>query len=93
MKVLSKEKFKVLAEANGWSHDHARGYVDGEAHPIHRSVRPVDLAEHIDAIAADLRCIVVHVGPVPVVVHLHVHILDGMNANVLDIASGSSCRL
>jgi len=31
VKVLSKEKFKVLAEANGWSHDHARGYVDGEA--------------------------------------------------------------
>ena len=31
MKVLSKEKFKVLAEANGWSLDHARGYVDGEA--------------------------------------------------------------
>jgi hypothetical protein len=31
VKVISKEKFKVLAEANGWSHDHARGYVDGEA--------------------------------------------------------------
>jgi hypothetical protein len=31
VKVLSKEKFKVLAEANGWSHDHAKGYVDGEA--------------------------------------------------------------
>ena len=30
MKVLSKEKFKVLAEVNGWSHDHAKGYVDGE---------------------------------------------------------------
>jgi hypothetical protein len=30
MKVLSKEKFKVLAEANGWSLDHAKGYVDGE---------------------------------------------------------------
>ena len=30
MKVLSKEKFKVLAEINGWSHDHAKGYVDGE---------------------------------------------------------------
>ena len=30
MKVLSKEKFKVLAEANGWSLDYARGYVDGE---------------------------------------------------------------
>jgi len=30
MKVLSKEKFKVLAEANGWSLDYAKGYVDGE---------------------------------------------------------------
>jgi hypothetical protein len=30
MKVQSKEKFKVLAEANGWSLDYARGYVDGE---------------------------------------------------------------
>ena len=30
MKVLSKEKFKVLAEANSWSLDYARGYVDGE---------------------------------------------------------------
>jgi hypothetical protein len=28
--VLSKEKFKVLAEANGWSLDYAKGYVDGE---------------------------------------------------------------
>lgn len=31
MKVLPKEKFKALAEANGWSLEHARGYVDGEA--------------------------------------------------------------
>jgi hypothetical protein len=31
VKVVSKEKFKVLAETHGWSHDHARGYVDGEA--------------------------------------------------------------
>ena len=30
MKVVSKEKFKVLAEMNGWSHDHSKGYVDGE---------------------------------------------------------------
>ena len=30
MKVLSREKFKVLAERNGWSLDHAQGYVDGE---------------------------------------------------------------
>ena len=31
MKVLPREKFRVLAEANGWSLDHARGYVDGVA--------------------------------------------------------------
>jgi hypothetical protein len=30
MKVLPKEKFKALAEANGWSLERARGYVDGE---------------------------------------------------------------
>jgi len=30
MKVLSKEKFKVLAEAYGWTLDHAKGFVDGE---------------------------------------------------------------
>jgi len=30
MKVLSKEKIKVLAEKNGWSLAHAEGYVDGE---------------------------------------------------------------
>jgi hypothetical protein len=30
MKVLPKEKFKALAEANGWSLEHARGFVDGE---------------------------------------------------------------
>ena len=30
VKSLPKEKFKVLAEANGWSLEHARGYVDGE---------------------------------------------------------------
>lgn len=31
MNILSREKFKVLAEKNGWSHDHAKGYVDGES--------------------------------------------------------------
>jgi hypothetical protein len=31
MKVLSREKFKVLAEKNGWSLDHAQGFVDGES--------------------------------------------------------------
>jgi hypothetical protein len=31
VKVLLKEKFKVLAEAYGWSLEYARGYVDGEA--------------------------------------------------------------
>ena len=30
MKVLSKEKSKVLAEKNGWSLAHAEGYIDGE---------------------------------------------------------------
>ncbi len=30
MKVLSKEKTKVLAEKNGWSLAMAEGYVDGE---------------------------------------------------------------
>ena len=30
MKVLSKEKIKVLAEQNGWSLAHAEGYLDGE---------------------------------------------------------------
>jgi endonuclease YncB( thermonuclease family) len=30
VKVVSKEKCQVLAANNGWSLDHARGYVDGE---------------------------------------------------------------
>ena len=30
MKVLSKEKIKVLAKKNGWSLAYAEGYVDGE---------------------------------------------------------------
>ena len=30
MKVLCKEKSKVLAERNGWSLAHAEGYIDGE---------------------------------------------------------------
>jgi len=30
VKVLSKQKCQVLAERNGWSLEHARGYVDGE---------------------------------------------------------------
>jgi hypothetical protein len=30
MKLLSTEKSKFLAEQNGWSLDHARGFVDGE---------------------------------------------------------------
>ena len=30
MKVLSKEKIKVLAETHGWSLAHAEGYVEGE---------------------------------------------------------------
>ena len=31
MNILSREKFKVLAEKNGWSLDHAKGFVDGES--------------------------------------------------------------
>ena len=31
MKLLSREKFKVLAEKHGWSLAHAEGYVDGES--------------------------------------------------------------
>lgn len=34
MKVLPREKFRVLAEARGWSLEHARGYVDGEAYRL-----------------------------------------------------------
>lgn len=30
MKILSKEKVKVLAEQNGWTIAHAEGYIDGE---------------------------------------------------------------
>ena len=31
MRILSREKFKVLAEKNGWSLAHAEGFVDGES--------------------------------------------------------------
>jgi hypothetical protein len=31
MKIFSREKFKVLAEKNGWSLAHAEGFVDGES--------------------------------------------------------------
>jgi hypothetical protein len=31
MRILSREKFKVLAEKNGWSPAYAEGYVDGES--------------------------------------------------------------
>jgi hypothetical protein len=31
MRILSREKFKVLAEKNGWSQPYAEGYVDGES--------------------------------------------------------------
>jgi hypothetical protein len=30
MNVLFREKIKVLAERNGWSLEHAKGFVDGE---------------------------------------------------------------
>jgi hypothetical protein len=32
LKVLPKEKFKVLAEEHGWSLAHAEGFVDGESY-------------------------------------------------------------
>jgi len=32
MKILAKEKVKVVAEQNGWSLAHAEGYVDGETY-------------------------------------------------------------
>ncbi|MBI3529198.1 MAG: hypothetical protein HY067_14675 [Betaproteobacteria bacterium] len=31
MKVLSKEKIRLLAEKNGWSLAYAEGFIDGEA--------------------------------------------------------------
>ena len=31
MRVLPREKFKVLAEERGWSLAHAEGFVDGES--------------------------------------------------------------
>ena len=31
MNILSREKFKVLAEKNDWSFEHAKGFVDGES--------------------------------------------------------------
>ena len=31
MKILAREKFKVLAEKNGWTLAHAEGFVDGES--------------------------------------------------------------
>ena len=31
VRIQSREKFKVLAEKNGWSLAHAEGYVDGES--------------------------------------------------------------
>ena len=32
MKLLSREKSKVLATRNGWSLSQAEGYIDGETH-------------------------------------------------------------
>lgn len=31
MTIMTKEKFKVLAESNGWSLGYAEGFVDGES--------------------------------------------------------------
>jgi hypothetical protein len=43
VKSSPKEKFRVLAEANGWSLEHARGYVEGEAYRL-RGIRPSQYA-------------------------------------------------
>jgi len=32
LKSVSREKFRVLAEKNGWSLAHAEGFVDGESY-------------------------------------------------------------
>lgn len=34
MKVVPKDKLRTLVEANGWSPDRARGYVEGEIHRL-----------------------------------------------------------
>ena len=39
MKILSKEKVKVLAEQNGWTIAHAEGYIDGQ-HSRRRGLVP-----------------------------------------------------
>lgn len=31
MKIVSREKFQMLAEVRGWSLGHAEGFVDGES--------------------------------------------------------------
>ena len=39
MKIFSRQKYKVLAEKNGWTLAHAEGFVDGESFR-RRSKRP-----------------------------------------------------
>jgi hypothetical protein len=39
MKILTKEKVKVLAEQNGWTIAHTEGYIDGE-HSHRRGLVP-----------------------------------------------------
>ena len=39
MKIVSKQKAKVLAEQNGWTLEHAEGYIDGQ-HSRRRGVPP-----------------------------------------------------
>jgi hypothetical protein len=43
MKILAKEKHRVLAEANHWSLQFAEGYLDGEMHR-RRGRRPSSFA-------------------------------------------------
>ena len=57
MKVLCKEKSKVLAERNGWSLAHAEGYVDGETFR-RRGMTPSTYAQ----IGIDEYCLVFRAG-------------------------------
>ena len=34
MKVVPKDRLRTLVEANGWSPDRAKGYIDGEIHRL-----------------------------------------------------------
>ncbi len=48
MNVITREKFKVLADLNGWSLEHARGFVDGETTRKRRQTPSVFALNGID---------------------------------------------